>query len=417
MHSRSVSFYLLPLECPYNAAAGLAVAVGVDGLRHTLVGLQVVEKGADFADDEVVVGAHEVDGAALEGFGTFGGVAHHEDRLAQTGGLFLDAAAVGEDDGGLLHQIDELEVLEGLDEEEVAVLGEVFAEHLVDGLAHVGIEVHRIDEIHVGIFLAEVFHCRDHRDETFAEVLAAVAGDQHQLASVVKAGDVVACGLEDVDLLIGKGLVALELIDHHMEGVDDGVAGDEDPALRLLVEEVLLAEGRGGEVVGGNAAGDLAVHLLGPGAVDVVGAEAGLHVAHGNLLVERSEGSGGGGGGVAVDQHHIGLARLEHVAHTGEHAGSDIVQVLSLLHNIEVEVGLHLEDAQHLVQHLAVLSRHAHNRLKLLRILLELLDQRTHLNRLWSRSKHKHYFFHYHDIDYFLFNSEKNEKLVNALCF
>ena len=398
-----ISIYLLAVESADDAAAGLAVAVGVDGLGHTLVGLRVVEEGADFADDEVVVGAHEVDGAALEGFGTLGGVAHHEDGLAQAGGLFLDAAAVGEDDGGFLHQIDELEVLQRLDEEEVAVLGEVFAEHLVDGLAHVGVEVHRIDEVYVGVFLAEVFHCRDHRDEAFAEVLATVAGDEDELASVVKTGDVVACGLEHIDLLIGQGLVALELLDHHMEGIDDSVAGDEDLALRLLFEEVLLAEGRGGEVVGGDAAGDLAVHLLGPGAVDVVGAEAGLHVAHGNLLVERSEGSGGGGGGVAVDQHHIGLALLEHVAHTGEHAGGDVVQVLSLLHNVEVEVGLHLEDAQHLVQHLAVLSRHAHNRLKLLRIFLELLHQRAHLNRLRPRSKHKHYFFHWFIYRYCLF--------------
>ena len=264
----------------------------------------------------------------------------------------------------------------------------------MDGLAHVGVEVHRIDEIDLGVFLAEVFHRRDHRDESFAEVLSAVAGDENQLALfvfvnvIVQSRDIVACSLEHVDLFIGHGLVALELIDHHMESIDDGVAGDEDLALGLLVEEGLLAEGRGGEVVGGDTAGDLAVHLLGPGAVDVVGAEAGLHVPHGNLLIEGCEGSGGGGCGVTVDQHHIGLALLEYVAHTGEHAGGDVVQVLSLLHNIEVEVGLHLEDAQHLVKHLAVLSRHAHNRLKLLRILLELLDQRAHLDRLRPRSKH-----------------------------
>ena len=383
-----VPIHLLPFERPYDAAASLAVAVGVDGFGHALVGLRVVEEGADFADYEVVVGAHEVDCAALEGFGTLGGVAHHENGLSQTGGLFLDAAAVGEDDGRLLHQIDELKVLQRFDEEEVAVLGEVFAEHLVDGLAYVGVEVHRIDEIDLGVFLAEVFHRRDHRDEAFTEVLATMAGDEDELASVVKAGDIVPCGLEDIDLLIGQGFVALEFIDHHMEGIDDGVAGNEDLALSLLFEEVLLAKGRGRKVVGGDAASDLAVHLLGPRAVYVVGAEAGLYVAHGNLLVERSEGSGGGGGGVAVDQHHIGLARLEHIAHTGEHAGGDIVQVLPLFHNIEVEVGLHLEDAQHLVQHLAVLSRHAHNRLKLLRILLELLHQRAHLNRLRPRSKH-----------------------------
>ena len=165
-------------------------------------------------------------------------------------------------------------------------------------------------------------------------------------------------------------------------------------ALRLLALEVLLAEGRGGKVVGGYAAGDLAVHLLGPGAVDVVGAEAGLHVAHGNLLIEGSEGSGGGGGGVAVDQHHIGLARLEHVAHTGEHAGGDIVEVLPLLHDVQVVIRLHIEDPEHLVQHLTVLSRYAHDCLEILRILLELLHQRAHLDALRAGSENEHYFFH-----------------------
>ena len=96
-----------------------------------------------------------------------------------------------------------------------------------------------------------------------------------------------------------------------------------------------------------------------------------------------------------MDQHHIWLALFEHVTHTGEHAGGDIVQVLSLLHNVEIIVRLHLEYLEHLVQHLAVLTGHTHNCLKIFRIFLELLHQRAHLDGLWPGSEDKHYFFHW----------------------
>ena len=377
---------MLAIQRPYNAVAGLSVAVGIDGLGHTLVGLLVIQQRGNLAYDEVMIGAHQMDGAALEGFRAFGGVAHHEDGLAQAGGLFLDAAGVGEDNRTLLHQIDELQILERFDEEEVGT-SEIFAKHLMDGLAHVGIEVHRIDEIHIRVLLAEVLHGRNHADKSFAKVLTAVASYEDELLAVVKAVDVVACGLEHIDLFIGKGFVALEFIDHHVQRIDDRVACDEDLAMGLFLLEVLLTEGRRGEVVGGDAASDLAVHLFGPRAVDVVSPETGLDMTHRNLLVESGEGGSGAGSRVTMDQDHIRLALLEYVAHAGKHAGSDIVQVLPLLHDIQVIIRLHLEYAQHLVQHLPMLPRHAHDRLKLLRILLELLHQRAHLDGLRAGSE------------------------------
>ena len=181
IESDFVTVDILALEGTDDAVASVAVAVRVDGMAHALVGGGVVEQGGDFVDDEVVVGAHKMDGAALEGLGALGGVAHHQHRLAQAGGLFLDATRVGEDNGALLHQIDELEVLQRLDEEEVGAR-KVVAKHFVDGLAHVGIQVHWINKVNIRILLGEVFHSRYHADEAVTEVFAAVAGDEHQLA-------------------------------------------------------------------------------------------------------------------------------------------------------------------------------------------------------------------------------------------
>ena len=207
---------------------------------------------------------------ALESFGPLGGVAHHEHGLAQTRRLFLNATGVGKDNGTLFHQIDELQILQGLDEEEIRPR-EIFAEHLVDGLAHIGVEVHGIDEVHVGIFLAEVFHSGNHTDETFAEVFSSMAGDENEFLASIQTGDIVAGVFQNLNLQVGKGFVGLEFIDHHVQCVDDCVTCDEDLPVGLFLLEVLLAQGCGGEVVRGDASGNLAVHLLRPGAVNVVG--------------------------------------------------------------------------------------------------------------------------------------------------
>ena len=47
--------------------------------------------------------------------GTFGGIAHYEDRLPQTGGFFLHASGVSEHKGGSVHHRDEGQVTERLD--------------------------------------------------------------------------------------------------------------------------------------------------------------------------------------------------------------------------------------------------------------------------------------------------------------
>ena len=264
----------------------------------------------------------------------------------------------------------------------------------MDGLAHVGIEVHGVDEVYVGIFLREVFHCRHHTDETVAEVLATVAGDEHEFFAIPEAGYVVAGSGKHRLLLLGEGAVALELLHHPMQGVNHGVAGDENLSLRHLLTEILRREGRGSKIVGGDAPGELAIHLLGPWAIDVVSAQPCLHMSHGYLLIEGGKGGGGGGGGVAMHEHHVGFRLAKHVAHTGEHTRRNVVEVLTLLHDVKVVVGGNVEDAQHLVEHLAMLPGDTHYSDKLVGTALKLLHQRSHLDGFRAGAEHKHYSFH-----------------------
>ena len=72
----------------------------------------------------------------------------------------------------------------------------------------------------------------------------------------------------------------------------------------------------------------------------------------------------------------------------------DIKKGLLFLHDGKIVIRLNTEGAQHLIQHLAVLTGYAHNCLKCIGMFPEFFDQRRHLDRLRARAEYKHYFFH-----------------------
>ena len=133
----------------------------------------------------------------------------------------------------------------------------------------------------------------------------------------------------------------------------------------------------------------LPVHLLGVGGPLVIGPQAGLHVAHRDLVVESGQRPGKGGGGVAVDQHQVGLGLLQHPVHAGEAFGGDGGQGLPGLHYVQVEIGLQPEDVQHGVQHLPVLSGDTAQGLQL-RALCQLQGQGGHFDGLGPGAENGH---------------------------
>ena len=67
---------------------------------------------------------------------------------------------------------------------------------------------------------------------------------------------------------------------------------------------------------GCDAARQLTIHLFRPGTIDVMRAETCLHMAYGNLLIESGKCGSRRRCGVAMNQHHIGMYLLQHLAHT-----------------------------------------------------------------------------------------------------
>ena len=99
------------------------------------------------------------------------------------------------------------------------------------------------------------------------------------------------------------------------------------------------------------------------------------------------------GGSIPMYQHHIRAHRLQHLPDPVHDIHRHIEQRLPVLHDRQVVVRNHGKSLQHLVQHLTVLTGHAHYRLYLFSC-LQFIDQRTHLDRLRPGPEYQHYFFH-----------------------
>ena len=82
------------------------------------------------------------------------------------------------------------------------------------------------------------------------------------------------------------------------------------------------------------------------------------------LVVERRQGTDERSCGVPLDQDHSRLFRLNYRAQALKGPGCDPGQALSLLDNVEIEVGRNIKQSEHLVEHLAVLTAHHYDRAK-----------------------------------------------------
>ena len=341
-------------------------------MAHGLVLGLIAEQATKLAVDDVLLGADELQRAGGHALGTLGGVAHDEHRLAQARGLLLDAARVGEDEVARRHKVVEVEHLERVDDVQAVETVELLVRRLADERVHVD----GVDRLGVGMLLHHAADGAEHAVHGLAQVLAAVRRDEDEAGA-----------LGPLELGVG-----VTLAHGGAQGVDAGVAGDPDLGLGLaLAEQVLLAGLRGGEVVLAHDVDGLAVELLRPGAVDVVRAQAGLDVPHGDLHVEARECRGEAGRGVPVDQDHVGPLVLEDRLELEQHVARHVEQRLARLHDRQVVIWDHAEDAQHLVEHLAVLAGHGHDGLELIPARLQLVGERAHLDSLRSGAEDEHY--------------------------
>jgi len=121
---------------------------------------------------------------------------------------------------GAVHQVDEGQVVLRFDQVDVWLV----SEQAIDRFAHVGVEVHGVEDLYVRVFCCGVGQGMADALEASTKAFAAVTGDQDEFFA----------GVEEAELLVKLGLQfgLLQFLDHFQQGVDDGVAGDLDAFCR-----------------------------------------------------------------------------------------------------------------------------------------------------------------------------------------
>ena len=327
-----------PAQDRRDALGGAPVSVGVAAVRLCAAGGAVGQEGRGPRDDLLLVRAHELGEAGLDAFRPLGLLAQDQHGLVEGRRFLLDAAGIGEDEAGAAHQAHELEVVEGLDERDVGQM-RVLAD---DGPRRWDWDGARGRTASPGSPSARRPIARTIRSSGSPKLSRRCAVIRTRSSS----------GVSPV------------LARDREQCVDDGVAGQEDPAVR----HVLGHEGPGGaarrhEVRVGDEVHHAPVHFLGERVLEVAGAQAGLDVADAHATVEGGDRGAHRRRRVALDEQPVGLLAGEDRVDSGEHARREGVHRLVGTHEVEVDVGLQGEEREHLVEHLAVLRGGAEDRL------------------------------------------------------
>lgn len=103
-----------------------------------------------------------------------------------------------------------------------------------------------------------------------------------------------------------------------------------------------------------------AVGFLGEGVKQVVSAQAGFHVPHGDLLVERRQSGSEGGGGVALDEHQIRPVLSEVLLQPHQGGAGHVGERLAGRHQGQVAISGEAEELHHLRHHFPMLAGEHH---------------------------------------------------------
>ena len=137
----------------------------------------------------------------------------------------------------------------------------------------------------------------------------------------------------------------------------------------------------------GDSSGDLSIHLFGPRGVDVVGAKPGFHMTDRDLLIECGKSRRGRGGCISMHKHQIRVNLFEHITHTRQHTCRNVIEVLSLFHDVEIIVWCDLKYFEHLIKHFTMLTGNADKCLEFIWMFLELFNKWSHLDGFRSSPK------------------------------
>ncbi len=139
----------------------------------------------------------------------------------------------------------------------------------------------------------------------------------------------------------------------------------------------------GGKVNRGQPGGQHPVHLFGERLIAVTGAETGFDVTRGNSLEVGGEGGREAGHGVALHQQDVGADLAQQRRQPLQHSRGDVRRAIDRRSSgRDRDRPCRPKTCEHLIEHGAMLGRHADHALEPIGRVLKRLDHRRHLDRL-----------------------------------
>jgi len=164
-----------------------------------------------------------------------------------------------------------------------------------------------------------------------------------------------------------------------IQRIDHRIAGDYDLAVQRLALEVRLRACGGGEHQIAHQVDHATIHFFRPRLHQIAGAQTRFDMPDRNPPMKCGERRSRGGRRIAVDQHAIRLHGRKHVVERRGQARGQSIERLVARHQREIVIRCDLEQIQHLIEHLLMLTRDADNQFDA-GVRFELFDQRRHLD-------------------------------------
>ena len=117
----------------------------------------------------------------------------------------------------------------------------------------------------------------------------------------------------------------------------------------IFFEEILSAERSRSKIISGDSSCNLSVHLFWPRTVYVMCSEPCFNMPHWDLLIERRQSCSGAGCGISMYEYHIWLNLSKDISHSDEHTCCNIIEILSLFHNVEIVVRFDVKNGKYLI--------------------------------------------------------------------
>ena len=133
----------------------------------------------------------------------------------------------------------------------------------------------------------------------------------------------------------------------------------------------------------------MSIYLFGPWRKTISRTQAGFDMCDRYLVIVPHKTRGNGRRRIALHYNSIGRIVLNPRRQRGQDTTSHVSLSLIALHDVQVNVRDDLKEAQHLIEHLSMLPRHANPNIKIVPSGLNGLDDRSQLDCLWPCAKSK----------------------------